>query len=114
MEQRLTGGPTLEQFWKSYNAVYGTSYSKDNEDLKSQVGYDNILYFPHKLSWNTIYGYWLASPYSDHSDGVDGVYYHGRVDSDNYNHKTNAVRPLVCLPSNAKADWNGTAWELSN
>lgn len=111
--QQLAGGPTLEQFWASYNAVYGTGYTSEKEDLSSHIGYSNTLYFPHTSIWDSTNAYWLTTATTA---GIHLMYvnYNGLIFHCSYNVKHRSVRPLVCLPSNAKADWNGTAWELSN
>lgn len=74
-----TGGATLEQFWSSYNKKYDTNYS-GIQDLSSNIGYSNTLYFPHELSWNSCYGYWLASAESSNTVGVQRVHARGDVD----------------------------------
>ncbi len=108
------GGPTLEQFWASYNGKYGTNYSAESQELSSHTGYSNILYFPHTSSWNSIDVYWLASSYSSNANNVEGVAYDGSVRNRWYGHTIVGVRPLVKLPASAKMSWNGAAWDLSN
>lgn len=116
VEQWLTGGPTKEQFWASFNAVYGTDISDDRDytNLSSYEGYSNTLYFPHKEKWNNTIAYWLASVNPKVDNQLMLVFSGGLVYDNVANYTSSGIRPLVCLPSNAKADWNGTAWELSN
>ena len=109
-----TGSPTLQQFWASYNGVYGINYSEEHIDLSDQTGYNDILYFPHKESWNNINGYWFSSPNTTYQDMVEDMSYRGHVNYAVAGYSQNAVRPLVRLPANAKMNWNGTAWDLSN
>ncbi len=110
----VTGGPTLEEFWSSFNGKYGTNYSVEAQMLVGHEGYDNILYFPHKEKWNNIAGYWLASSYSGHVGDIENVEITGRMGNCYYTLENRGVRPLVKLPASAKMTWNGIAWDLSN
>ncbi len=107
-----TGGPTLEQFWASYNGKYGTSYSGEPQVLNDHAGYDDSLYFTHKEIWNDMNGYMLASPSSRYSRSIIIAFYQGRVTTDAYYSTTYGVRPLIKLPANTVMSWKGDAWDL--
>lgn len=104
------GGPTLTQFWTSFNAKYGTNYSGI---VNVNIGNDNLLYFPHKGMWQYTYGYWLSSYESSnrwsccHVSGNSGMNTSGSS-GDFY------IRPLVCLPTDIKMEKIGDKWRLSN
>lgn len=110
------GEITREQFLTSYNEKYGTSYSGEKINLVDHVGYDDELYFPHKESWNSTNAYWLNSPNSANSSYLGIVRCdEGSIDAWNLRVvKDTGLRPLVCLPVDAKMAWNGTTWDLSN
>ncbi len=110
-----TGGPTLQQFWASYNGKYGTSYSEEYETLSSHIGYSSTLYFPHTSIWNGTEVYWLASPNSSYASNIECVTYYGSVYHGSYNGNNNfGIRPLVCLPAGVKAQKSGSTWVFSN
>ena len=110
----VTGGATLEQFWASYNAKYGTNYSAEWQELFEHAGYNDKLYFPYQNSDNGSSAYWLTSPHLTLSDQLGHVYCTGGVHYGVYNPHDFAIRPLVKLSNNAKMTWNGNAWDLSN
>ena len=81
----VIGGPTLEMYTASWNKKYPSNklYTNTNStgyyvgttehtaetpltsywtDMSSTPGYQDELYYPHTNSWNSCYGYWLASP----------------------------------------------------
>ena len=107
-----TGGPTKAQFCESYNVKYGTSYS-------NALGIDTGFTVTNKVipyiitSVAKADAYWLASVYSDNTNGVWRVLYGGGVGAYEYNYVHFGIRPLVKLPANAKMNWNGTAWDLA-
>ena len=72
-----TGGPTLEQFWLSYNNKYLTNYSEERQELSEHEGYNNTLYFPYKEAYNTLENYILASSCSSNIEYVEYVGYEG-------------------------------------
>ena len=109
-----TGGPTLAQFWASYNQKYGTEYSGEYQPLASHIGYNDLVYFPHKESWNGTNGIWLASPSSTYGDRIEYVFYNGNVYFSKNNDTTLGIRPLIKLPKNAGMTWNGSSWDLSS
>ena len=61
----------------------------------------DTLYYPHSgpLTWNSTYGFWLASPSAFSTSYVMMVSYDGRVSWDSYGAPRFACRPVVCLPS---------------
>ncbi len=73
-----TGGPTVEQFWSSFNKKYNTNYSNDI-NLSTHIGYSDTLYFQHEEPWNDCYGYWLAST-TDNNNAVWRVHWKGTVE----------------------------------
>ncbi len=107
-----TGGPTLEQFWASYNGKYGTEYSAEYQDLTSHEGYSNSLYFPHTSSLNNCHGYWLPTPNSSNANGLQAIYWFGFVGNNGAGDANYATRPLVKLPTNTVMSWKGDAWDL--
>ena len=107
-----TGGPTLEQFWESYNGKYGTEYSAEYQDLTSHEGYSNSLYFPHTSSLNNCHGYWLPTPNSSNANGLQAIYWFGFVGNNGAGDANYATRPLVKLPTNTVMSWKGDAWDL--
>lgn len=109
----VTGGPTLTQFWASYNGKYGTSYSEERQELSDEIGYNDSLYFSHKEQWNSCYCFWLSTPYSGNDRSIITVDGRGGIYPDGYNDVEAAIRPFVCLLASTKMTWNGTAWDLS-
>ena len=118
------GAPTLEMWVASWNAkgekegtdkyvkLYTpsntTGYYIGNQENSTTTyyelgtntdGYKNELYFPHRSSDSNCYGYWLASPSADYSDGVMYVNCGGSVRGNLYDYESFAVRPLVSIPS---------------
>ena len=112
------GGPTLEMYIASWNAKgYTTLYCNNSTETGYYVGdkpnpttelviissdtkgYSDTLYYPHKSSYDSCEGYWLASPSVIHPYSVNFVYYKGYVDSYYYSDSRCGVRPVVCLPS---------------
>ena len=111
-EATAIGGPTLQQFVESYNSKYGTLHSAD---LSSESYFVNNTEMPYIITNTTNAGaYWLSSEYTVNSNAVRAINFAGCVGYAGANQVFNGIRPLVCLPANAKMNWNGTAWELSN
>ena len=106
MEDGLTG----------YYVGTSANPKTDSQDVSSNAGYNDTLYFPDKTN-----AYWINSPsaYSDYGSNFVMTMYsnsdgHGGVGRDIYNNLSIGVRPVVCLKSNVKMTWNGNSWDLSN
>lgn len=71
-----------------------------SEGYKSAAEADK-LYYPHAgtSSWNSCWGYWLASPSANGTFNVMRVHCNGYVFNDYCSTANYAFRPLVCLPS---------------
>ncbi len=104
------GGPNLVQFTRSYNEKFGTALTKPaNPDVAWTL--ENCV-SPYVITNEGREQRWLlceAIPYHPfipvwyiRSDGYLGISTVG------------GIRPMVQLPSSAKAKWNGTAWDLGN
>lgn len=107
-----SGGPTLSQFWASYNAVYGTNHDSSYNMLEGEEGRTNTLYFPNMDA--IMDGYWLSTGNPVDADEVEIAMDWGWITSERYSNNFIGVRPLVRLPASAKAKWNGSSWDLSN
>ncbi len=97
-----TGTPTYEIFMKSYNETYGTTIDTDpkyNEGLSFLIDKTNSLYVPHTSTYNEVNGYWFASINTNISTRLWNVNYNGGMSGNDYNSKSTAIRPVVCLPS---------------
>ncbi len=130
------GSPTLEMLVASWNAEYptqklkfgvnstGYQIAKESGSLTTWIsvadyeGFDNTLYYPHNKpgstsTWNSCYGYWLASPSSGSTNDVMLMHCGGSVSSYNCTGNGYGVRPVVCLKStvNMTKDANGV-WQL--
>ena len=120
------GGPTIEMFVNSYNAVsshtdklgtYGTSASDITSENANSNGYKVKMGTGSWDGWcegletsgtggNTwvrtgtdkAYAYWLASPSSNFSSYVRHVYCNGYVNSINVSNASCGFRPLVSIP----------------
>ena len=90
-------------YYVSRNSSVGTStyaeMSGSEGYINSSNGNYNTLYFPHSSSWNSTYGYWLASPSAYYASEVMYVSYDGNVANYGYDRASRAFRPVVCLPS---------------
>lgn len=118
------GGPTLEMFTLSYNAVdahttkCGTYETVDSTNAnycgyKVKVSgaswnfYDSGLDTSSDNMWvktsdTKAYGMWVASPSSFSSNYVRSVYYEGRLDYYNdVTSKSDGFRPLVSIPKSS-------------
>ena len=95
------GGPTLEMWIASWNAVYPsdllycnntndygycvgtankpTNFRIDSNVMKAKSGYSNTLYYPHRDKLYGCYGYLLASQSSGNDSDVVDVWYDGWV-----------------------------------
>ena len=126
------GAPTLEMFLASWNARgYTTLYCDNITDcgyclgktpgptseyivLKNYIPSSEVsdtLYFPHAEVTGGCEGYWLASPSSYWNGGClmyvgcsgGGIWGAGQTDgTSNYCDRSEALRPVVCLPSGIK------------
>ena len=122
-----TGGPTIEQFIKSYNRTHGANseenikeiYIECSETMKDGLkGYhvetieNSKGYHIFGLSTTEIenlyiinntnmymYGYWLGSPSARDSSEVINITNDGSISSCNYSIQGQGLRPLVTLPS---------------
>ncbi len=107
-----TGGASKEQFCASYNTKYGTSHS-NGLSTSSDITVTNTV-APYVITSITIApAYWLTSACSDNAAYMWHVGYQGHVSFHFYDYADYGVRPLVKLPTNAKMNWNSTAWDLS-
>ncbi len=107
-----TGGPTKPQFVQSYNAKYGTSHSSDlGNDSSFTVSEQVAPYII--INTSNASAYWLSSTFSADTGGVWRVSNNGNVYNINFSNTSYGIRPLVKLPANAKMNWNGTVWDLS-
>ncbi|MBR3152145.1 MAG: hypothetical protein IKF52_00800, partial [Clostridia bacterium] len=112
----VVGGPTLEQFAASYNAVHTTTADQIFYSESGNTGYyvkkgaaptteiydtfstaDNNLYFITSTSKAS--GAWLASPSAYREDCVMDAGYIGIVGSNDYSYNRIGLRPLVSLKS---------------
>ena len=119
------GGPTVEMFVLSYNAVnthttkLGTYETVDSNNSNSNgymlkigtgswasyvsvsdtSGTDGNMWV--RTSQAKAYGCWLASPSSGEEDHVRSVGCYGRVDYDYATHGSTGFRPLVAIPKTA-------------
>ncbi|MBR3153182.1 MAG: hypothetical protein IKF52_06275 [Clostridia bacterium] len=113
----VVGGPTLEQFAASYNAVHTTTVDQIFYSESGNTGYyvkkgsapgtsdfsaqlstaDNNLYFI--TSQDKALAAWLASPSAFGEQRVVYANCNGIVHSINYNANMIGFRPLVCLQS---------------
>ena len=74
--------------------VGGLTYEDITDEFKSVTS----MFTPHTASWNSSYGYWLAS--ADDSINVRYVYHYGGVYLNNFgNGNQSGVRPAVTLKS---------------
>ena len=130
------GSPTLEMLVASWNAEYptqklkfgvnstGYQIAKESGSLTTWIsvadyeGFDNTLYYPHNKpgstsTWNSCYGYWLASPSAFGTNLLLLMHYSGIVANTGYSNFYYGVRPVVCLKStvNMTKDANGV-WQL--
>ncbi len=117
MERQLTGGPSLEQFLRGYNQLKGTEYSIEKGNLSELHTWGSAtVYNPHPaIKLHDCWGYWLATAVNE--DGVSvwlGDCAGCAVTKLNIHNGGIGIRPLVKLPTNAKMNWNGTAWDLSD
>lgn len=133
----VIGSPTVEMWMASWNEKYNDTLAFDANTTGYQVGltedslstyisstdmqakerWSNTLYYPHASSssaWNSCYGYWLASPSANDTDGVMRVGYYGSVDGYYYGYSYYGVRPVVSLSSDVTAtqDEDGV-WQLN-
>ena len=116
----VKGAVTEEILMASYNAKYNTNlnYTGSYEDrpylyidADSSKGIDS-LYMPHPSESEDCYGYWLASPDLDWSNGVCDVYYEGYVYNTHYSTAYRGLCPVVSLPSDIQVTKNGTVWTV--
>ncbi|MBR3153088.1 MAG: hypothetical protein IKF52_05795, partial [Clostridia bacterium] len=88
---RINNPPTTSGYYASMSGSQGYPAASTAD----------TLYYPHAGSseWNSIYGFWLASPSAFGTIYVMYVYYDGFVYASNYDNFSYACRPVVCLPS---------------
>lgn len=127
------GAPTLEMFVASWNARGYTTLYCDNitdcgycfgntpgptseysvlRDYVPSSEVSDTLYFPHAEETGGCAGYWLASPSSYWNGGClmyvgcsGGIWGAGQgYGMENYRTRSEALRPVVCLPSNLKGN----------
>lgn len=79
-------------------------------DLSGTEGYSDELFFPHKETYGSCSGYWLAGPLHDStgSDRVMGIHNNGQIYNAEYSYQWFSVRPVVCLPTNYELELNST------
>ena len=81
-------------------------------DMMSTPGFQDELYYPHRETWNSCYGYFLASPSvhgNNHEMYVSSV---GAIGLINYYDRFCGVRPLVHLRSNVRIKPQGENFVL--
>ncbi len=111
------GGPTIEMWTKSYNEkgykplyVTGTNtygyYISETENSYTEVqslsdpnGKIDLLYFPVPQVFNSVYGYWIASPSAHGSNYLLRTEYDGSIYRYNHSNAAMSLRPIVCLKS---------------
>ena len=121
---RAWGSPTLDLYVNSWNAKYPSNkmYIAKKTDMNDSVGwgyyvgssenpkgiimnvsntsgYSDPLYYPHKTTYESCGGYWLASPSAFSNTGVMLIYCGGIVNAYDYNNSGLSIRPVVCLPA---------------
>lgn len=136
------GGATVEMWMESWNEKYpdeklycnntneygyfvGTEnnpngFCVDYLVLQQYTGYaesetNNNLYFPHKVSVDggNCNSYWLASPNARKtSNQIINISCWPFVDNNEYNTKTRAIRPVVCLKSDLIGEYVNDRWVL--
>lgn len=115
---KITGGPTYEQFARSWNKKNSSVQTMDETTPTSYSGLTDStgMYIITDTHSNTIYGNWLASPSTSSTDGVWSVICSGRVNNNSfYNDYLCGVRPIVHLTSDINVDGqdeNGV-WQLA-
>ena len=121
--EKAIGSPTVEMWMDSWNTRYSnykvyrktstdTSHSgyyvgtsENPKDYCFSTGYNNkLLYYPHTSSFNSCYGYWLASPSAYNSNIVIYVSYSGDMYNYSYIASHLGVRPVVSLNSGITVD----------
>ncbi len=112
---KAKGGVSLEEFVKSYNGKYKTSYSEfyNQSDWNLEDISDSLYVIQSNSKAD---GYWLASDREALGSGIPGIWtvkYNGSVCVNNSYMKTYGIRPVVCLPQDVKMNWNGNSWDLS-
>ena len=88
------------------NTTYGGWYVGESEnqgssalELSGKEGYNNILYYPHKSSVSSCYGYWLASPSAGNCGSSVCIVSSGNVSNSSFNAANECARPVISLPS---------------
>lgn len=110
-----TGGPTIEQFWASYNEKYGTDFSGKKNFQPADSGYNDKLYCRYDIGMGTCAGYRLTSANPSERNDTYVVTYNHCLSSYTYYWQQDGVRPLVCLPKNIKVTKGDDGkWIFSN
>ena len=104
-----TGGPTISQFYASFNRKFGTNFSSYSQSFSAHYGFSDTLYRPHSYNWGGCSGWGIAT-YWDRRGSL-GVLDSGKIDSFSSGKSCPlAVRVLICLPSNAIMRKEGNKW----
>ncbi len=106
------GGPTIEMWMASWNEKgYTNLYCNNTNDYGYYIGitsiptttiqyltstdieksgYNDKLYFPHTVSYNSSGGYWLVGPAATNASGLYAVTWRGRIDffGNGYHYRT--------------------------
>lgn len=136
------GGATVEMWMASWNEKYpdeklycnntneyGYFVGTENNPidlfirpqvLEKYIGYakadtNNYLYFPHKesIDEDNCRSYWLASPNAKITGNqIVNISCWPYVDNSDYNTKTRAIRPVVCLKSDLIGEYVNDRWVL--
>ena len=102
---------------KEQSASFRLWYDNGNgtDNVSSNGGYNNSLYFTHKAQVSNCWGYWLSS---DNASGVGNIVKircSGHVYCNDYNANTYyGVRPGVYIPPSMKLDTSGDVWTIQN
>lgn len=123
------GGATIEMWVASWNQKgYTKLYCNNNNNNGYYIGdktepltytyeikddgLEDVLYFPHRQVWNSVYGYWLASPSANGSnyimrEGCEGAIYRYGSGSTGM-----GLRPVVCLNKDVIGKYEDGIWRL--
>lgn len=123
------GSPTLEMFiasWndKGYKKIYYSSGDTDStgysigfaenpstphiELNNDSNGYNDILFYPHTSTVDSLVGYRLASPSSRNNSSTYFAHYYGTLHGSEagYNGGQAGLRPVVCLKIGTGITWD--------
>ncbi len=101
-----TGYYVSSEKMKDQTWLYMNGTQTELGDKLDILGTKYKTFFPHTALYEDCYGYWLASPCADSSDGLMRIRYDGRVLGDAQYNVSYGVRPIICLKSETNIAWD--------